>query len=65
MAERIRRRRKGWGVAAVALGVGALVFTAAGCGGGDSADVPDFEAGDFVESAGKNWPTVASRIAAR
>ena len=47
-----RGRRRARGLAAVAAGVGMLVFAAAGCGGGDSADVPAFEARDAALKTG-------------
>ena len=58
-----RGRRRARGLAAVAAGVGMLVFAAAGCGGGDSADVPAFEARDLVDPAGRNWPTAGGSFA--
>ena len=42
-----RRRRIGWGVAAVVVGVGVFLFAATGCGGGESSDVPSFSADDL------------------
>ena len=58
-----RRRRIGWGVAAVVVGVGVLAFAATGCGGGESSDVPSFSADDLSETASDNWPTVGGSFA--
>ena len=58
-----RRRRIGWGVAAVVVGVGVFLFAATGCGGGESSDVPSFSADDLTETASDNWPTVGGSFA--
>jgi alcohol dehydrogenase (cytochrome c) len=40
-----------------------FLFAAVGCGGGESSDVPSFEAGDLVEPASENWPTAGGSFA--